>query len=166
MPQNVIRAPIDNLATLLANCSTFQTLTGAIDASAAAAFIHFFEVGPVTDDPRPRIIVGGCEKLSRRKTSSSGWTTSAGTVWFVLQADTPTDYLEDGKGGGQWFTGQLQSLMNDLESLAGTESYLNVIEWTISEDPMEYDEQIEPDETYPEGVRGQFWHVRIDLEVK
>ena len=132
MPQNFVQTVIDNVKTLVANLPTFQAIVDADDASEALPSIHFMDAEDDGSDPIPRAIVGIEPPLTRVKSSSSGWSTSQLTIWIAVEVAIPgavTGYA----ARDRWFAGLVEGLLNDLESLSGTGTYLALKSITIEE---------------------------------
>ena len=120
LPIKRFRSVLTNVKNTIAGLASFQTLTGAADATAAKAFIHDFAADDTgTQDP-PRIILdidgytgtlhggrfnGPCQVLAMLQfeiPAANAATEADQAGWFWDQVEDWFDELEaDSNGGGQ-----------------------------------------------------------------
>lgn len=114
---------LDNLRTLVANSSSFQTWVGAENATVAKASVTIEESAPGSN--RPFAIVG-FDSPPEREASAGGtrnYFELRTTLWLAFEAaisdtDSPEDSLYE-------FTNTVGAIIGEMELLAGTGGYLN-----------------------------------------
>lgn len=144
MPQEWLVGPIDNLKILLAASATFQAAVGADDAAEALAFIDEWESARTANEGA-FAIVGSAGGRSRTKTSAASWANSGGDLFLVFVRPTDSDDQADPSAAGQTFAGVFEAIVDEMETLAGTDTYLNAIGWTENVPPTEGDVDLDPD---------------------
>ncbi|CAK9003734.1 Uncharacterized protein SCF082_LOCUS7878 [Durusdinium trenchii] len=103
---------------------TFQTLTGSEDATEALTHILKQEASDA-DATRPRAIVGSDGGIRRVK--SGGWTTTALPLFIYIETPATVAQIDDPEAIVASHLETIEGIGNDLESLAATDSHLNVI---------------------------------------
>ena len=132
--------PLENLRTLLANCSAFQTWTGTANATAAKARISLFAEN-IDTLPTATITWGAQNNYASDKAfGGEGGTYIRGgnaDIFFIgdlestyaAYEDTLDDLMLD-------FCNGIGAIMDDLDELAGTDAYLDVTGWQKVGGPM------------------------------
>ena len=134
-PTGPISKILDHAETLFAISATFQSCTGAIDADAAKAFIHLVEVSTDDDSPptRPMMIIEHDSYESERVAGGATNTYAHSgtiTVWIehVISEADEVDASHD-------FTNKVGAILQEIQDLAGSGTYLNVTNWDWLERP-------------------------------
>ena len=126
----IIGLPLLNVATLLANCAMFRTLTGAADVNAALAKMIYIESDESDPDQAalPRCIVGFCPfEFGSELNGTTTWTTK-GPLEARIEVLTPEEYLSDKQDEAKWFANSLSDLFDQIRGLATSgQGYLNVV---------------------------------------
>jgi hypothetical protein len=120
--------PVDNLATLIAASSHFQTAVGETTADAALNHIYRGDTQDDGSQPRPRAVVGSAGGRSLKKTSTTNWSLT-GPLFVLFEFATPAEFLSDPNGQYDWFAQAIEGIFDDLLRLSGQSNYLNVIEF-------------------------------------
>lgn len=127
-------AAIRNARTLLANCSAFQTWAGAANATAAlSSIVRVADASP--SRPFALLSAGDSESQGAEAGGATTHFALSGTVQLRFEWDIPDDYADDPRGAEIKFLNDLGEILNDLEDLAGTDSYLNVRQIVMSIPP-------------------------------
>lgn len=166
----------DRLRILLADSTTFRTLTGTADRTAALAFIHM----PLSLDdgthPPPRATIDPTKGNYERE--------QIGIGSYILQAQLPLSFefeipdsvtdgleLKDVESESElWFLGKVGPILEEMEALAGTgegvsgETHLNVIRFTQVEGPEPYAEEEQPAEAA--GKVPYLWFYTVMFEIR
>ena len=113
MPSNLFLTPITNLQSLLAGTARWQELTGAESAAAVAAAIY----------------KQGC-----------GDEVKHAPLFLEIQLDTPDEYIGDHNAAFDWFMLEVETLIEQMAGLAGTDGYLDVTEFLEAEPTLPFAE--------------------------
>ena len=141
------------LAELVAASTTFQTVTGAANPTAAMAHIHSpyaddHLVAGVMADPRPRCIINHQEYSRDKLGTAYGATT--GTLQLVFEFDPPAPIDPDPNVRLSYFEEQIGDIMDEMEENAGKDrtaseqvylaagrTHLNASKFELVAGPME-----------------------------
>lgn len=138
MPQNFVKAPIDNLATFISQSAKFQELVSAANATEALESIYFVEA-PSSAVPTFAIVYTDGGQFTRTRVGSgpnfSTQQLRMGT-WFALA--TPEAYHDDLEAAAEYHFGNFQTILDELEQIAT--SVLNVIEYSVEIFPVPAEE--------------------------
>ncbi len=156
MPSNLFLTPITNLQSLLAGTARWQELTGAESAAAAAAAIYKQSCGDEDKHPRPRAIVGTTGNRSLRRITTTGFQMTA-PLFLEIQLDTPDEYIGDHNAAFDWFMLEVETLIEQMAGLAGTDGYLDVTEFLEAEPPLPFAEELNDGREY----WGTIWEIEI-----
>jgi hypothetical protein len=131
------------LRRLIAASTTFQTVVGAANATAALDSIYILEATDKDDeDPRPRAIVRFGNEFNVRQVGTRAWAAS-GTVGVCFEFD-PDDTAATKAANLLVFAELVGEIINECRALAGTgndgdgETYLNAVEWSAASGPPDY----------------------------
>jgi hypothetical protein len=129
-----------NLANMIANCATFQTITDSQDASEALDYIYFDSLPPPSsiraehtaaelESYRPFALVYSDEssaiKLIRRSVDASGHRFSEiGVLKFFVEIDVDLDDVGDPQEAERKVKNTFGLLLEDLAALAGRAGYI------------------------------------------
>lgn len=119
-----------SLANLVAASTTFRTVVGAANATAALTSIHYPQVDESATWPRAVITTG--ENYTSRKAGVGSWRRSGGLV-LTLEFEVPADQVGV-KAELLWFVTRVDAIIAEMETLAGTgivgsASHLNAVEF-------------------------------------
>lgn len=119
---NIVLSPMDRLARVLADCTTWQTLCAPDDP-----FDHIHMPYSEQTDPYPRITLDIPENLSMQEFATATWLNNSGLI-MTLEVEAPTNshsvddfsWVATGsqKSEATWFYEQLGLLIEDMRALA------------------------------------------------
>lgn len=158
MPQQWFSAPVTNLAALVAASAKFRSETGAANAAAALAYIDDYQDSNRNVSDGMFAIVGSNGGRSRRKQAAGSYLNSGGSLFVVFVRPTPEAHENDPSAAGKEFAGVIESILDEMEAVAGTDTYLNVTGWTENEPVTEGDHRREGGQ--------RFWGCEIGVEVE
>lgn len=142
-----INTPLAKAGELLANCTTWQTLCDADDATEAATFIEYWDwTGEEADIARPTALITWADDFLREGRGSGRGINfiTRGTVVLLLEVGVPEDYADNLRDAMVWWANQVGALEADIESLTGTGTYFAADEIKVSDvgqTPAEQDVQ-------------------------
>lgn len=118
----IFGAPVENLTTLLANCSNFQSWVGAEDATAAKAYIHKILDSEDSEQTKRALVtyIEGSWGASRQAMSSDSGSfdrDSSLTLVFEQASTAPQTDIET-------FVNNVGLFINDMMTLNGTSTYM------------------------------------------
>jgi len=113
-----------NLETLLANSATFQTWTGAADATAALAFIHLYERS--AGKTRPNAFLYYTDWSDADPLVLLGQETVSMAMRF--EASSSGDDVEDEV---REFLTKVGTIKDEMKVLSGTDDYIYIQEWSL-----------------------------------
>ncbi|MDE2100765.1 MAG: hypothetical protein KGL39_26200 [Patescibacteria group bacterium] len=128
-PTGIIALPLYYAALTLAQSSTLQTLLGQVDATSALTKIFYGETDEnAAGDERPRVLIDLIDDFARAKLDTTSWI-GTGTIEALFEIPTPTLYQGESnrRDARIWFYDQVGQILADVEALAGSAGYLNVI---------------------------------------
>jgi len=146
-------SPLANLRTLIANSATFQSEVGAGDASAALSSVNYYSQGPTAG--RPRALVGGRGR-SLNKSSSSGWDLRGG-LQFEFQRESDSADVDDVDAGFATYFGILETIIDEMAALSGSNGYLDVRAFILENDPLLWREDMNDGE--------EFWSAVVNVDI-
>lgn len=130
-PYNILTGPINDGRALLAASTTFQTLVGADDATAALESIFRAGMTPDVAGSRPFALLMQGSQRNLSQNSSSGYA-NHGSLYLHLEVDVPDDHLGETAAKWEaaelWFFGQLGNILNEMLALSQAGGYLAVRE--------------------------------------
>ena len=125
-----LTGPIENLRDTLARVAEFQQFVGVTSFDAARARIHKHQSDDHDTqdnliDPMPRATIGSNGGRTRTKRSTTGWITSGGGLFLLLEREfAPT--IKEGDAVDSFLI-DVESILDGLERIAGTDTNLNLI---------------------------------------
>jgi hypothetical protein len=128
-PVAIVALPIYYARLTLAQSATLQALLQQANAENALTKIFYGETNEHEDrDERPRVLLDMIDDFSRAKLDTTSWI-GAGTVEALLEIPTPVQYqgAANRRDARIWFYNQVGLMLQDVEALAGTGGYLNII---------------------------------------
>jgi len=139
--------PLANLKTLLANCAAFQTWTGTADAAAAAARIDLFAEQTASLTLPGAVVTWGAQNSyssSKAFGGEGGTYERTGTADIYFTSDLDTTYAEYASTLDNLmlaFCNDIGEIMDDMDALAGRDTYLDVRGWDKVAGPMRSGEE-------------------------
>lgn len=125
---NVIKAPIDNLQTLLSNSATFQSVVGEVTAAAAANHIYKAQAKDDGTQAMPRCVIGAVDR-SITKRGSGSWSMT-GNLFLQFEFPVPNAQQADPNAAHDWFLGKMEDIIEEMIVLVdGGTGYLNITEF-------------------------------------
>lgn len=131
-PQGILSVVMDHLRTLLASCTAFQTWVSAVDVAGAKEHVVLFgETQENISYPCAVIIFdAGCELRSQRTfTTISEY---GGGLAVMFTKEVPATYSDDFSEGLLDFANDVGQILEEVDELAGQDSYLNVVGWSMN----------------------------------
>lgn len=139
-PSGMLSGPMDEMRTLLANCSAFQTWTGVMNATAAKSYIQIVGAA-IADEPElPFARISLHDDWSMEKVATGSWIENGALelAFFseITEAnvDTPIDESFE-------HLNEIGAIFANIQSLSGSDAYLEVTRISKSEmgviDPSE-----------------------------
>jgi len=127
-PSGMLSEPLDNLATLIANCATWRTWVEADTVAEAKASIY---PSPVDFDDMARPYACIWWDREFRKRAIAEYTSVAGpnSLELVIEADVPEAYRDDHTDAMYWFLNQLGAIIAEAEALVATGNYFLARGW-------------------------------------
>ncbi|MGD8237838.1 MAG: hypothetical protein PVH68_04760 [Armatimonadota bacterium] len=166
---NSFWGPLERLRTMLANCDTWQTWTGATGGTEAeriaAAKEHIYipviprvdgEEYPTTvADARPYALIDQGATHGRDSVSTGPRGLPSGSILLMIAADTPDAVADDPSDAQQSFMGNVGDVLDELDALAGTSSHLALRSWELINGPFRSDDF--------EEASGDYWEVVYEI---
>lgn len=121
--------PVYYAMQTLAASTTWQGALGAANSNGALAHIFQGETDEhASGDMRPRALMDVAQGNNFDKVSDTGFL-GRGPVEMVLEVPTPPAYQGDAnrRDARVWFYNLLGGILADMQALAGTAGYLNII---------------------------------------
>lgn len=123
---NRLWGPIENLRTLIAMSTTFQTLVGEVDTDGARDHVYCPMIfGADVAAARPFAIVGGHERYDARQAGAGAYG-RGGLLTFDLEADVPAGHSGETTAkyatAEQWFNELLGDVISEMIDAASQQS--------------------------------------------
>lgn len=126
-PTGIVSLPIYYAQLTLAASTACQALLGQSSAAGALSKMFLGETDENSAaDERPRMLTDMIDDFSREKVSTTGFL-GAGTVEAVFEIPTPPQYAGSVRDARGWFYNQIGLILADVEALAGSGGYLNIV---------------------------------------
>ena len=122
----VMSLPLENLRTLVANSSYFQTWVSAADAAAACAHIYRVATDPPLAAKRPFATVRHCEPAEFAFDAATGADSGAVELWF--EAAIAAGNQDDHADAEFAFTNVISMILSDIVTLSHQGGYMVVRE--------------------------------------
>jgi len=159
-----------SLKLLVAASSTFQTVVGAANATAALAYIHFPRAEE-SDSPSWAIVSDEDTPLRREKKGTGYWA-DEGSLMLSFDFFVPGDNDDTVESSEEWFLQQAGDIISDMEALAGEgepvagQTHLAVLAFVHRDGPWELDtaEFGELPDLDEESAPSRLWHASFDVE--
>lgn len=137
--ENPLWGPVENLRTLIASSTTFQTLVGEATAAAAKAHIHVpaIETAAAVKAARPFALIGQGERFDLERTSATNFRPS-GSLIFLLEDDVAAGTAEAVEKA---FCKTIGDIFTDILTLSNDGAYLAVTGIRQIEGPMRADKK-------------------------
>jgi len=146
-----VALPLENLRTLLANSSNFQTWVSAADADAAKAHIYRVAVDAPYAAKRPFACVRHFNPAENEHESVSGGAGNTfverGALELYFEAAVASGHQASHADAELQFLNDVGSFLSDMDALSGTDGYLNMTGWSFLAGPQRASE----DESQSEG---------------
>jgi len=154
MPSDLFLLPITKLQTLVASTARWQALVGCSTAGEAAKSVYKNSARGI--NPRPRAIVGTTGNRTLRRKSTTSWNLTA-PLFMEFELETPDEFIGNHNAGHDWFLGEIETLIEQMAALAGSNGHLDVEEFTEAEPPLPFAEELNDEREY----WGTVWEVAI-----
>ena len=157
---------LDNLRTLVAASSTFQTWVGAEDAAAAKAHIYLVGVDPAGEgeslaSKRPMAVVRHKVPADVEAEAVAGGArqhfTHRGALELLFEDTVATAQQSDHGDAELAFANHVDGVLSDMKALAGSGTYLNMIGHATLNGPA----RAHPDERASEG---DYYQQSVEIE--
>lgn len=124
-PSGIASLPLKYLRDTLAACATFQALTGAANAAAALAFVHYVST---TSTTYPFAVVDWGRSASWTKDSggSRNYMDQEGELVLLLRASVSSSADADEGDEAVTFMNTVGAIVGELLVLAGQGGYLDI----------------------------------------
>lgn len=149
-PTGILNAPLTTLRTYFANSATFQTLTGAANATAAEAFIFLYGVGR-DDVPTGGnyIVVDHAGGFGYGRTQlDNSWQTRRGGLWADITIAIPSENQADPQDAHVYGVNKIGAILSELQTYAATHQSLVLYSWELSAGPMRSEKEERDDADY------------------
>jgi hypothetical protein len=139
-PTGVLAKAIDLMRDMLAASSSFQALTGSVDAAEAKTYTYYCVLPHVTGEAyndtviaaRPYIVVAPGDGYTQNRVANGIRTrlTTGGTILLYVETAIPTAYATDElmDEAYLWFLNELDGILADVQEQSGTGGKLNITE--------------------------------------
>lgn len=144
-----LKGPLDNAETLIANSSTFQTWTGAANATAAKAFIHLQveDESNISRDSngnltKPYTLVEIIPGFTAEAIATGLTYSPSGQLNVYFMAPIASGEQAEASVATAFtsFWTNVDGVIDDIIGIAGTDAYLNVTTIRLEEGPHKNDE--------------------------
>ncbi len=132
-PSGIMSLPLAHLRTLVANCSSFQSWTGAANAAAAEAFIHLVNL-PDDSLVRPYVLIDFNDKWKSQKVAEFQFE-KRGELYLLFEDDVAVANQASEADAVFDFMNNVGAVLEEMMSLSGQNGYLNLVEIEINDQP-------------------------------
>lgn len=131
-PTGHLGKALDNLRTLVANSSTFQTWTGTATTAAAKARIYI-ESADTGSPTRPFCVVGFGEDFAISKVGGGTGNTyrNDGSLLLWFEGAVSSGNAADSEDAAYEFLNDVDGILSDCQTLSGSGGYINVTEFGL-----------------------------------
>ena len=160
--QNPLWGPVENLRSLIAASTTFQTLVGVqedVDPTAEAKahiYVPSIETASAVKAARPFALIGQGDRFDMERTSVTNFRPS-GSLIFMLEIDVDEDDADDAEDAEKAFCKTLGDIFTDILTLSNDGNYLAVTAIRQLSGPMRADKKMRQDE-------GDFYQAVYSIE--
>ena len=130
-PLNSFSKPMDLLRTMVANSTSFQTWVGAVDATAAKAFIHLIRTNPTPTWPLAVIDFGDEYGRLRESGGSNQVFTQLGSMLLMFEMKVTPFNTDNWQDAGLALTNQVGLILDDIQAQAGQPDMLAIKSWEL-----------------------------------